>query len=138
MKTITMLIILLLSLAWSSARGTRAGRTIEAFSRTRITGQVMDTDARKPFTNAIVGLFSSADSTQIAATITNQDGKFCLSTRNPADCYLRFSYPGYEGTTISLDSSEDYQTSIQLGIIFLQKQEQELAATGRRVSSLQK
>jgi hypothetical protein len=128
MKTTTMLIILLLSLAWSTARGTRTGRTIEALTRTRITGQVMDNDTRKPFTNATVGIFSSSDSTQVAATITNQDGKFCLSARNPASCYLRFSYPGYAATTISLNSSEDYQSSIQLGIIFLQKQEQELVS----------
>jgi hypothetical protein len=136
MKTLTILTLLLTVFLSRVGRNTCSG--IDFSSMSRITGQVQDGTNRNPIGNATVALFSSKDSTQIAATITNSNGSFSLSIRNPGESYLRFSYPGYQGTTISLHSAENYQSSIQLGIIFLQKQEQELVAAGRRASSLHK
>lgn len=61
----------------------------------QIRGTVQDADSY-PIEFANVALFSIPDSTLIAGTITNQEGKFSLNKHIQSDAFLRISFIGYE------------------------------------------
>ncbi len=61
-----------------------------------ISGRVIDAQLEIPIEYANVILFSSADSSQVTGTITDEDGAFALTQIRPGSYYAQISFIGYD------------------------------------------
>ena len=71
----------------------------------QIRGTVLDTESN-PIEFANVALYSIPDSTLLAGTITNNEGKFDLSSDNSIDAILKVSFIGYETKVVQAGSDQ--------------------------------
>lgn len=131
MKTITFLFILVLYGTISMKSFSSAHASNIANSK-RLTGTILDADSRLPLANVSVAFYHSKDSTLVAGTISNSDGKFCIATPEPGNCYLVLSGAGYDQQIINLSSIDEFQNYIRLGDIYLTKQNQVNLSARRR------
>lgn len=91
-KSFLLLIMLLVSVA--NLRGQNKSVTVSGITKDKVTKLAL------PFVN--VSLKSSADATLITGTITNEEGRFSLSTNKSGNYILEFSYIGYKTKTQSV------------------------------------
>ncbi|SHF41706.1 Outer membrane receptor proteins, mostly Fe transport [Flavobacterium fontis] len=91
-KSFLLLIMLLVSVA--NLRGQNKSVTVSGITKDKATKLAL------PFVN--VSLKSSADATLITVTITNEEGRFSLSTNKSGNYILEFSYIGYKTKTQSV------------------------------------
>lgn len=91
-KSFLLLIMLLVSVA--NLRGQNKSVTVSGITKDKATKLAL------PFVN--VSLKSSADATLITGTITNEEGRFSLSTNKSGNYILEFSYIGYKTKTQSV------------------------------------
>ena len=83
-----------------------------------ISGTVLEkgTDVPMEFSNVVV--FSKSDSTQVAGTVTNKDGKFSIDGIKNGSYYVRISYIGFEDKYFD-DVTINSSARTDLGKIFL-------------------
>lgn len=87
-----------------------------AQSTTTIKGTVKNKE-RLPVAYSTVALFTSADSSLIAGTLSDSTGSFELSTNHLGTCFLRISFIGYEICTRPI-TTQSYNTH-EIGEIIL-------------------
>lgn len=85
-----MILILLLFLTDASG-----AMKIEFGSKGQISGYILNASSGQPLKNVSVAIYSAADSSMVAGTITNSDGSFVLCMLAPGSYILEISYPGF-------------------------------------------
>jgi hypothetical protein len=68
---------------------------IESGSKGQISGYIKNASLGQPLKNVSVTVYSAADSSMVAGTITNGDGSFVLCMLAPGSYILEISYPGF-------------------------------------------
>ena len=81
-----------------------------------ITGQVIDKASKQPIEAATVQVLKNADSTGVAATVTDKRGRFSLETFPPGQYIFQCSFIGYQITNIQLNIAAG-QSRISVGVI---------------------
>lgn len=92
------LVIFLLNAFWTEASG---AVKIEVGAAGRINGFIRNAASDQPLNCAAVTLYSAADSSMVAGTITNSDGSFVISMLKAGSYFLEISKPGFETKHIS-------------------------------------
>ncbi|MEM1326715.1 MAG: outer membrane beta-barrel family protein [Bacteroidota bacterium] len=90
----------------------------ETFQATTIIGQINDAESGLPLEYATVTLFNKKDTSIIAGTITDTEGKFELTGRI-RDAFLKAEFISYETVTIENLNLERGQRTLDLGVINL-------------------
>jgi hypothetical protein len=119
MKTLTILLIILLSSELHASERISKVTTIDLANPGRLTGRVTDAASGMPVEFASVAIYSEKDSMLVAGTITNKDGRFCITATHPAHCYLVFNVMGFKKKTMSLSDIDKDTNKINIGEIVL-------------------
>ncbi|MEM8526391.1 MAG: outer membrane beta-barrel family protein [Bacteroidota bacterium] len=83
-----------------------------------VIGTVMDSETNNPLGYATITLFSKRDSSVVAGTITDEEGKFKIETR-PGRLFAKVEFISYENVTIEQIPFERGKRLIDLGTISL-------------------
>ncbi len=119
MKTLTILLIIILSSELHASEGISKVTTIDPANPGRLTGRVTDAASGMPIEFASVAIYSGMDSMLVAGTITHTDGRFCIRAIHPANGYLEFNVLGFKKKTISLSDIEKDTNKVNIGEIVL-------------------
>jgi hypothetical protein len=108
--------ILLIPLFLADASGTIK---IEIGSKGKISGTIINASSEQPLKNASVTVYSAADSSMVAGTITNEDGSFHISMLASGSYLLEIVHPGFmkksfSGLTVRRESPGVDMGEIQL------------------------
>ncbi len=119
MKTLTILLIIILSSELHASERISKVTTIDPANPGRLTGRVTDAASGMPVEFASVAIYSEKDSMLVAGTITNKDGRFCITVTHPSLGYLVFNVLGFKKKTISLSEFEKDANKVNIGEIEL-------------------
>jgi hypothetical protein len=86
------IMILLMPLFLKNALG---AFNIEIGSKGKISGYIRNASSGQQMKNVFVTVYSAADSSMVAGTITNDDGSFLISMLASGSYILEISYPGF-------------------------------------------
>lgn len=92
------LMILLLTISGYNASGIEK---IEIGGTGRISGMIKNAESGIPVKYAAVTLYSATDSSMVAGTITNNEGRFVVSMLAAGSYFIEISEPGYEKKQIT-------------------------------------
>ncbi len=119
MKTLTILLIIILSSELHAGERISKVTTIDLANPGRLTGRITDAASGMPIEFASVAIYSEKDSLLVAGTITNKDGRFCIRATHPANGYVVFNVLGFKKKTISLSDFEKDTNKVNIGEIEL-------------------
>jgi hypothetical protein len=119
MKTLTILLIIILSSELHASERISKVTTIDLANPGRLTGRITDAASGMPIEFASVAIYSEKDSLLVAGTITNKDGRFCIRATHPAHGYVVFNVLGFKKKTISLSEFEKDTNKVNIGEIEL-------------------
>ena len=119
MKTLTILLIIILSSELHASERISKITTIDLANPGRMTGRVTEGASGMPVEFASVAIYSEKDSMLVAGTITNTDGRFCITATHQTHGYLVINVLGFRKKTISLSDIEKDTNKINIGEIVL-------------------
>lgn len=100
---------------------TKPGETTptEAKPRYKVSGTVLDKKTEDPLPYATIALLSVPDSSIVNGIITDNQGRFMVSAKQPGNYILRINFIGYETIFTDIALSRDNNTE-ELGTILLE------------------
>lgn len=84
-----------------------------------VTGNVADSQTRKPLAYCSVALFKSQDSTLVTGLLTNDRGSFRFENIAPGHYYLQTQYIGYNKSIVQLPALQVGEKQITVPSIFM-------------------
>ncbi len=100
-----------------------------------IKGQVFDAETRQPIYLSDVILFNRKDSSQVAGTATNKEGKFTLDNIHRGNYYLIVQFLGYKKEIYNKITLTNSSNNLNLGALYLKPSSlsmQNVVVQGRR------
>jgi outer membrane receptor protein involved in Fe transport len=84
-----------------------------------VSGNIIESDTRKPLEFATVTVRTSRDSTLVQGALTDKNGKFRIDNILPGEYKITYSFIGFETKTVSPFTIDAGHLSIDLGTLYI-------------------
>ncbi|HPE77501.1 MAG TPA: carboxypeptidase-like regulatory domain-containing protein [Draconibacterium sp.] len=121
MKTITIRITLVLSVFFILIAGLVKANIIDVDKKGLINGRISDSESNAPVEFVNVDLYDLKDSTLVAGTLTDTEGRFTISMLGSGKYYVEISENNFEKKLIQQVIIDDNISRLNLGEITLNR-----------------